>query len=79
MVVMSYLFGSTRKVETIIIIEIFRKKSLNLVFLAFLTCTGQKHPPRGVLSKSFAENMQQIYRRTSVPKCDFNKVAKQLY
>ena len=23
--------------------------------------------------------MQQIYRRTPIPKCDFNKVAKQLY
>ena len=26
-----------------------------------------------------SENMQQIYRRTPIPKCDFNKVAKQLY
>ena len=25
-----------------------------------------------------SENMQQIYRRTPIPKCDFNKVAKQL-
>ena len=26
-----------------------------------------------------SENMQQIYRRTTMQKCDFNKVAKQLY
>ena len=26
-----------------------------------------------------SESMQQIYRRTPMPKCDFNKVAKQLY
>ena len=26
-----------------------------------------------------SESMQQIYRRTLMPKCDFNKVAKQLY
>ena len=26
-----------------------------------------------------SENMQQIYWRTPMPKCDFNKVAKQLY
>ena len=39
----------------------------------------QKQPSRGVLSKRCYENMQQIYRRTSMPKCDFNKVAKQLY
>ena len=26
-----------------------------------------------------SENMQQFYRRTPIPKCDFNKVVKQLY
>ena len=26
-----------------------------------------------------SENMQQIDRRTPMPKCDFNKVTKQLY
>ena len=34
----------------------------------------QKQPSRGVLSKRSSENMQQIYRRTTMPKCDFNKV-----
>ena len=29
---------------------------------------------RGVLKKRCSENMQQIYRRAPVPKCDFNKV-----
>ena len=33
----------------------------------------------GVLRKRFSENMQQIYWRTPMPKCDFNKVALQLY
>ena len=37
----------------------------------------QKQPPRGVLKKRCSENIQQIYRRTPMPKCDFNKVAKQ--
>ena len=36
-------------------------------------CTEQ--PSRGVLRKSCSENMQQIYRRTPMPKCDFNKVS----
>ena len=36
-------------------------------------------PPRGVLQKGCSGNMQQIYRRTPTLKCDFNKVAKQLY
>ena len=32
----------------------------------------------GVLIKGSSGNMQQIYRRTLMSKCDFNKVAKQL-
>ena len=34
----------------------------------------QKQPPRGVIRKRCSENMQQIYRKTPMPKCDFNKV-----
>ena len=41
--------------------------------------TRQKQPPRAVLKKSCSENMHQIYRRTPMPKCDFNKDALQLY
>ena len=39
----------------------------------------QKRPSKGVLRKRCSENMQQIYRRKPMPKCGFNKVAKQLY
>ena len=39
----------------------------------------QQQPPRGVPRNWCSENMQQIYRRTPMPKCDFNKVALQLY
>ena len=39
----------------------------------------QKQPSRGVLKKSCSENMQQIHRRTIIPKCDFNKVAIACY
>ena len=38
-----------------------------------------KQPPRGVLSERSSENTQQISRRTPMPKCDFNKVALQVY
>ena len=38
-----------------------------------------KQPPRGVLRKRCSENMHQIYGRTLMLKCDFNKFAKQLY
>ena len=33
---------------------------------------------KGVLRKRCCENIQQIYRRSPMLKCDFNKVAKQL-
>ena len=39
----------------------------------------QKQLPRGVPRKKCSENVQQIYRRTPMPKCDFNIVALQLY
>ena len=39
----------------------------------------QKQPFRGVLRKRLSENMQHIYRRTLMPKCDFNKVANPFY
>ena len=35
----------------------------------------QKQLPRGIPRKRCSENMQQIDRRTPIPKCDFNKVA----
>ena len=41
----------------------------------FVSLLFQKCPSRGVLRKRCSENMQQIYRRTPMPKCDFNKVA----
>ena len=44
--------------------------------LFFATCNIQKQPPRGVPRKRCSENIPQIYRRTPMPKCDFNKVLK---
>ena len=43
------------------------------------TFRGQRQPFIGILTKRCSENMQQIYRRTLMPKCDFNKIPKQLY
>ena len=51
----------------------------NLLRTFYLCLTSfQKQPPRGVLRKRCSENVQQIYRRIPMPKCDFNKVAKEL-
>ena len=35
----------------------------------------KRSSPPEVLIKRCFENMQQIYRRTPLPKCDFNRVA----
>ena len=42
----------------------------------FWKCLSHKEPYRGVLRKMCSENMQQIYRRTPMPNCDFNKAIK---
>ena len=34
----------------------------------------KKQASRGVLRKRCSENMQQIYMRTAMPKCDFNNI-----
>ena len=54
-------------------------KEVDIYNLKLLKLLLQKQPLKGVLEKRCSENMQQIYRRTPMPKCDFNKVAKQLY
>ena len=51
----------------------------NDIICSFLDFSIQKQPSRGVLRKRCSENMQQIYRRTPMPWCDFNKFVKQLY
>ena len=35
--------------------------------------------PMGVVIKRCSENMQQIYRKTPMPKCVFDKVVLQIY
>ena len=35
-----------------------------------------KQPSGGVLRKRYSENMQETYRETLIPKCDFNKVSR---
>ena len=37
----------------------------------------QKQPCISILSKSCSKMMQEIYRRTPMPKCSFNKVASE--
>ena len=50
----------------------------NIIFLR-KGYTLQKKTSGGVFRKSCSENIQQIYRRTPMQKCDFNKAALQFY
>ena len=63
------------------ILDNFATSLINNVFDLdlFLDLLIQKQPSRGALRKRCSENIQQIYRRTPTAKCDFNKVALQLY
>ena len=54
-------------------------KNVGKHFYLLLKIFGRKQLSRDVLRKRCYENMQQIYRRTSMLKGDFNNVAKQLY
>ena len=54
-------------------------KSVSGKFLFYDYLFTHKQPSRRVLKKSCSENMQQIYRRTPMPKCDVNKVVLQFY
>ena len=49
---------------------------MKFVHLKGISKKIHKQRSRGVFRKRCSENMQQIYRRTPMPKCDFNKVAK---
>ena len=49
-----------------------------VIFWYVLLHNVQKQPSRSVLKKWCSENMQQNYRRAPMPKCDFNKIARQL-
>ena len=69
----------------------FRQKTIttkiyrNTVYILWKLCIlsnlvkNQKQPFRGVFRKGCSDNTQQICRITPMPKCNFNKVALQLY
>ena len=51
-------------------------KMLSHFVISVPLCNKQKQPSSGALRKVCSENMQQIYRRKPMPKCNFNKVVK---
>ena len=76
------VFTSTKWAKTSAMHFIFTKWNMRKCSLLVSwggKAKGQKQPFRGVLRKKCFENMQQIYKRTSMSKCDFNKVVLQSY
>ena len=49
-------------------------KTLFLMQIYRYTKVWSEAASKGVLKKKYSENMQEIYRRTPMPKCDFDKV-----
>ena len=65
--------------RTPILKNMYEKLLLTLTIIFYnisvwLKTENQKHPSSGVLRKRCSENMKQIYRKTLMPKCDFNKL-----
>ena len=76
------VFTSTKWAKTSAMHFIFTKWNMRKCSLLVSwggKAKGQKQPFRGVLRKKCFENMQQIYKRTSMSKCDFSKVVLQSY
>ena len=64
--------------------SIFIKKETTTQLFSYELCeifknSFQKQPSRAVLRIRCSENIQEIYLRKPMPKCNFSKVAKQLY
>ena len=74
------VYASEGKTEAknCLINTLWRSKAINY-YCKKASSEIQKQLSRVVLKKMCSENMQQIYRRTPMPKCDFNKVALKNY
>ena len=63
------------KTNILVVYKWQEKKSKKSVTSCKKYIYKQKQPSRDVPKKRCSENIQQIFRRTPIPKCDFNKVA----
>ena len=73
------LLLETMMSRTNIFLKKKKKKSSKLkatISSNFWKCLSHKQPSKGVLRKMCSKNMQQIYSRTTMAKCDFNKAIK---
>ena len=67
----------TASLKSFVALEVLESKEI--VGLKEILFFWQIQPSRDFLRMSCSENMQQNYRRTPMPKCDFSNVGKQLY
>ena len=51
------------------------KLNINMLYCKCYSLNVQKQPSKGILQKRCSAKMQQIYWRSPMKKCDFNKVA----
>ena len=54
-----------------VLLNLQAENKMNNYVVYLLASDRHKQPSRGVLRKSCSENLQQIYRRTPMPKYDF--------
>ena len=67
--------GRGNKIFIMLLSQIKMSRSRKEAPIGLISVNIQKHPFRGVLLKRRPEIMEQIYRRTPMPKFDINKVA----
>ena len=66
-----------KQICTVVSVNTNKKKTL--VVLELQGCNVQMQPSRGVLKERCSENMQQIYRKTPMPKCDWNHTSAYVF
>ena len=74
-----YLFIRILTLSRLSVFWTFTSTASLTLCLKNIILENHKQPSWGVLRKRCSENMQEIYGRTPMPKCGFNKVAKQLW
>ena len=58
-------------------VNIFSKSSIFDIRQGYECTSALQMPSRGVLKERCSKHLQQVYRRTPMPKCNFDKVLKQ--
>ena len=63
--------------RVLILVNLLKNDLVSHLTIATMILPKQKQPSRCVLLRKYFENFHQIYSKSPMPKCDFNKVALQ--